>query len=77
MNLQKNYLLPLLDSERGIEPIVIKKVNQFLSFKLGIDQFLDILSSLGGSTSLDFFESLQDFNDEIFSHISDSMIQKS
>ena len=51
----KRYLLPLLVNERELEPIVIKKANQFVSFKFGDDQLLDILNFLGGATSLDSF----------------------
>ena len=51
----KSYLLPILVNERGIEPTVIKKANQFLSFKFGDIQLLDIMNFLGGSTSLDSF----------------------
>ena len=35
INLIKSYLLPILVNERDIEPIVIKKANQFVSFKFG------------------------------------------
>ena len=48
-------MLRLLVNERGIEPIVIKKANQFVSFKFGDVQLLDILNFLGGATSLDSF----------------------
>ena len=34
-NLLKSYWPPLLVNERGIEPMVIKKANQFVSFKFG------------------------------------------
>ena len=33
INLIKSYLLPILVNERDIEPTVIKKANQFVSFK--------------------------------------------
>ena len=33
INSKKSYLLPFFVNERGIEPIVIKKANQFVSFK--------------------------------------------
>ena len=55
LNLIKSYLLPVLVNEREIEPIVIKKPNQFISFKFGDIQLLDILSFLGGTTSVDSF----------------------
>ena len=55
INLIKSYLLPLLVIERGIEPIVIKKINQFVSSKFGDVQLLDILNFLGGAMSLNSF----------------------
>ena len=51
----KSYLLSILVNERDIEPIVIKKANQFVSFKFGDIQLLDIMNFLSGATSLDFF----------------------
>ena len=54
-NLIKSYLLPILVNERDIEPRVIKKANQFVSFKFGDIQLLDIMNFLGGATSLDSF----------------------
>ena len=55
INLIKSYLLPVLVNERGFEPTVIKKANQFVSFKFGDIQFLDIMNFVGGATSLDSF----------------------
>ena len=55
INLIKSYLLPILVNERDIEPTVIKKANQFVSFKFGDIQLLDIMNFLGGATSLDYF----------------------
>ena len=55
INLIKSYLLPILVNERNIEPTVIKKANQFVSFKFGDVQLLDIMNFLGGATSLDSF----------------------
>ena len=55
LNLIKSYLLPILINERDIEPTVIKKANQFISFKFGDIQLLDIMNFLGGATSLDSF----------------------
>ena len=55
INLIKSYLLPILVSERQIEPAVIKKANQFVSFKFGDVQLLNIMNVLGGATSLDSF----------------------
>ena len=54
-NLIKSYLLPILVNEPDIEPKVIKKANQFVSFKFGDIQLLDIMNFLGGATSLDSF----------------------
>ena len=55
INLIKSYLLPILINERNMEPTVIKKANQFLSFKFGDVQLLDIMNFLGGATTLDSF----------------------
>ena len=55
INLIKSCLLPILVNEREIESTVIKKANQFVSFKFGDIQLLDILNFLGGATSLDSF----------------------
>ena len=38
-----------------MEPTVIKTANQFVSFKFGDVQLLDIMNFLGGATSLDSF----------------------
>ena len=55
INLIKSYLLPILINERDIEATVIKKANQFISFKFGDIQLLDIMNLLGGATSRDSF----------------------
>ena len=55
LNLIKSYLLACLVNERKIDPTVIKKANQFISFKLGDIQLLDIMNFLGGATSLGSF----------------------
>ena len=55
LNLIKSYLLPILVNERNIEPTFIKKANQFISFKFGVIQLLDIMNFLGGATSLGSF----------------------
>ena len=55
INLIKSYLLPILVNERQIEPTVVKKADQFVSFKFGDVQLLDIVNFLGGATSLDSF----------------------
>ena len=54
-NLINSYSLPILINERDIELIVIKKANQFILFKFGDIQLLDIMNFLGGATSLDSF----------------------
>ena len=54
-NLLKGYLMPLLVNERGLEPIVVKKANQFVSFRFRDVQLLDILNFLWEATSLDSF----------------------
>ena len=55
VNVIKSYLLPFLVNQRDIEPILIKKANQFISFKFGDIELLDIMNFLGGATSFDFF----------------------
>ena len=55
INLMKSYLLPNLVNEDNIEPTVINKANQFISFKFGEIQLLDIINFLGRATSLDSF----------------------
>ena len=55
INLIKSYLLPIVINERNMEPTVIEKANQFVSFKFGDVQLLDIMNFLGGATSLDSF----------------------
>ena len=55
INLIVSYLFPFLVNERDIEPTVIKKANQFVFFKFGDNQLLDIMNFLGGAISLDSF----------------------
>ena len=55
LNLIKSYFLPILVNERDIEPTVMKKANQFISFKFGDIQLLDIMNIVGGATTLDSF----------------------
>ena len=55
LNLIKSYLLPIPVNERDIEPTVIKRTKQFISFKFGDIQLLDILNFPGGATGLDSF----------------------
>ena len=75
LNLIKSFSLPILINERDIEPTVIKKANQFISFKFGDVQLLDILNFFGGATSLDSFmkaykisETKGFFTYELFDH---------
>ena len=46
INLIKSYLLPILVNGRDIEPTVIKKANQLVSFKIEAIHLLDIMSFL-------------------------------
>ena len=55
LNLIKSYLIPHLLNDKAVTPTVIKKANQFISFKFGDIQFLDIVNFLGGATTLDSF----------------------
>ena len=55
LNQIKSFLLPILVNERDIEPTVIKKTNQFISYHFGVIQLSDIMKFLGGATSLDSF----------------------
>ena len=55
INLIKSYLLPILVNERDIAPTVIKKANQFISFKFVDIQLLHRMNFLGGATSPDSF----------------------
>ena len=55
IKLIKSYLLTIFVNERQIEPTIIKKANQFVSFKFGDVQLLDIMTFLTGVTSLDSF----------------------
>ena len=54
-NLIKSYLLPIFINERNIEPTVIKKANEFVSFNFSEVQLLDIMNFLDGATSLHSF----------------------
>ena len=55
INLIKSFSLPILINEKNMEPTVIEKANQFVSFIFGDVQLLDIMNFLGGATSLDSF----------------------
>ena len=48
INLIKSTLLPTLVNERDLEPTVIKKANQFVSFKFGGIQLLVIMNFHSG-----------------------------
>ena len=50
--LLKSYFISFLVNERDIEPIVIKKANQFVSLKIDNVHFFDILDPFGGATNL-------------------------
>ena len=54
-NFIKSSLLPIFANEQDLEPSVIKKVNQLISFKFDKIQLLDIKIFLGGATSLHSF----------------------
>ena len=76
IKLKKSYLLPRLVNEPSIEPILIKKANQFVLCKFGDVQLLDILKFFGGATSLDSFlkalknsETKSDFPYECFDNV--------
>ena len=53
INLTKPYLIPYPINEKEIEPSVIKKANDLVSFKFG--DVLDIMKFFGGLTFLDSF----------------------
>ena len=55
INLKKSHLLHILINERNMEPTVIYKASQFVSFKFGDVLLLDIMKFLGGATSFDSF----------------------
>ena len=78
INLIKSYLLPIHVNERQNEPEVIKKANQFVSFKFGDVQLLDIMNFLGGATGLDsFLKAYKTEETKGFSPMSGSTIPKS
>ena len=51
----KSYLLPILLNERQIESTFFKKVDQFVSFKFGNMQLLDVMKISRWATNLDSF----------------------
>ena len=76
-NLIKSFLLPILVSERDIEPTVIKKANQLVSFKFGNIQLLDIMIFPGGATSLDsFLKAYKTKRQRVFFPTNDSIVQR-
>ena len=55
LNSIEHCLLPIPVNERDIGPTLIKKANQFVSFKFGDIQLLDTINFVGGATSLHSF----------------------
>ena len=55
INLIKAHLVPILINERNMEPTVMKKAIQFVSFISGDVQLFDNMNFFGGATSLDSF----------------------
>ena len=55
INFSKSYLITYLIIEKEIEPSVIKKLNDFFSFKFGDVQLLYNMKFLDGATTLDTF----------------------
>ena len=51
----KSLQIPYLIRDKEQETSTIKKANNFISFKFGDVQYLDIMKFLGGATSLDSF----------------------
>ena len=73
----KSFLLLLLVNEREIDLIVIKKTNQFVSFRFGHFQQLILLIKLEGGTRPDSFqEALRTSEPKGFFCISRSIMQK-
>ena len=55
LNLIKSYLIPYLIYDKEIEPTVLKKANDFISFKFGDVQVLDLMKFHGGARTVDSF----------------------
>ena len=55
LNLIKSYLITYLIRDKEQETSIIKKANDFISFKFEDVQFLDNMKFLGGATTLDSF----------------------
>ena len=51
LNLIKPYLIPVLITEKILEPRVVKKTIQIISLKFGNVHFLDILNFIGSATT--------------------------
>ena len=51
----KPYSIPYLTRDEEQEISVIKKGNDFMSFKFADVQLFDIMKFMGGATTLDFF----------------------
>ena len=74
--LMKSYLQALLVNEREIKPIEIMKTNQFVSFKFGDVQLLDILNCLGGTASfVSFSKTYETLETKGIFHMDGSMVQ--
>ena len=77
LKLLKSHLLLLLVKERGIDPILTKKANQFVSFKFGDVWLLDILNFLGRAASVDSFrQAYKTLETKVYFQMSVAMIQK-
>ena len=55
LNLINFGLIPYLICDKEIEPKVIKKANDFISFRFGDVQLLELMRFLKGATTLDLF----------------------
>ena len=55
INMIRSYLIPYLINENETEPSVFKKANDFVAFKFGDVQLLNIVKFLVGATALDSF----------------------
>ena len=51
LNLIKSFLIPILIKEKCLQPRIIKNI-QFISFRFGNVQMLDIMNFFGGATTL-------------------------
>ena len=77
LNLLKSYLIPFLIIEKGLQPRVIKQTNQFISFKFGNVQMLDIMKFIGGSTTLNsFLKAYESFKTKNYSPMNGSTVHQ-